>query len=265
MVDRQTRKSSLGSLVSLVNRCLDCAATLTCWGWFILGYFVFFSWRYVGAALFAKDTEAGFQRITNQFYRIFFRIVKLTAPRHTISIDEKVSAIRSSVIVCNHLSYLDPLLLIALFERHKTIVKTRFFAMPVFGWIIRKSGYLPSTTEGEFSKMMIEHLETMETYLADGGNLFVFPEGTRSRDGKIGPLNKGALKIARMCRAPIYVLQLKNTEKLFTPGKFLFNTRIHNTISVKIIDCIEPDYQNDRPSTATLEERVRRAYSVREV
>lgn len=261
----EATQTSNSSFSHWVDRCIDCLATLTCWAWFIFGYFLFFSWRYLAAALFDKDPEAGFQRITNRFYRIFFRIVKVTAPRHAIMIDDEVAAIRSAVIVCNHLSYLDPLLMIALFQRHKTIVKARFFGMPIFGWIIRKSGYLPSTSEGRFSKMMIEQMETMPSFLATGGNLFVFPEGTRSRDGKLGMLHNGVFKIARMCKAPIYVLQVNNTDKLFTPGKFLFNTRIQNSISVKIIDRIEPDYVNNPPSAAQLEQRVRQAYAERQL
>ncbi|EKD35914.1 MAG: Phospholipid/glycerol acyltransferase, partial [uncultured bacterium] len=96
--------------------------------------------------------------------------------------------------------------------------------------------------------------------LKDGGNIFIFPEGTRSRDGRIGNLNSGALKIARMCKAPIYVLQLKNTDKLFTPGRFWFNTRQPNTIGVKLIERIEPDYLHNSPSTAELLLRVRQAF-----
>jgi 1-acyl-sn-glycerol-3-phosphate acyltransferase len=171
-----------------------------------------------------------------------------------------VAAIRSAVIVCNHLSYLDPLLLIALLERHRTMVKTRFFRIPIFGWVIRKSGYFPAAGQGQFSGIMIDQLETMKGYLRSGGNFFIFPEGTRSRDGKIGPLNRGALKIARLCQAPVYVLLLSNTDKLFTPGKFLFNTRVENTISLKIISRIEPDQRNDVPSAAGLEAQVLQAY-----
>lgn len=244
----------------LADRCIDYSVTLICWTWFIFGFLLFFSWRYGSATLPAKDREIRFQGLNSLFFQTFFRILKLTAPRHKIKIDEDVAAIRSSVIVCNHLSYLDPLLLIALFKRHRTIVKNRFFGMPVFGWFIKKSGYLPATAEGRFSRMMIDQMETMEPYFRVGGNLFIFPEGTRSRDGKIGTLNKGALKIARLYKVPIYVLKLCNTDKLFTPGKFFFNTRIDNTISVKIIDCINPDYQTAPPSAAELEQRVRQAY-----
>lgn len=241
-------------------RMIDCCVTLACWTWFTLGFILFYSWRYVAYALFVKNPEIHFQRMNCHFYRIFFRIVNLAAPSQKFEIDDRIVAIRSSVIVCNHLSYLDPLLLIALFQRHRTIVKTRFFGTPIFGWMITKSGYLPATSEGRFSSLMIAQMETMAPYLKAGGNLFIFPEGTRSRDGKIGKLNEGALKIARMCRAPIYILQLRNTDKLFTPGKFFFNTREKNTISVKIIDHIEPDYQNNPPSTAELMQQVRQTF-----
>lgn len=241
--------------------CVDCCVTLICWTWFIFGFILFFSWLYLAAMLFSKNPEIRFQQLNSQFYRIFFKILRVTAPSHRIQVDEDVAAIKSAVIVCNHLSYLDPLLLIALFPKQKTIVKSRFFSMPVFGRIIAKSGYLPDSSHGRFGEMMITHMETMAAYLQSGGNLFVFPEGTRSRDGKFGELNKGALKIARLCQAPVYVLQVHNTNRLFTPGKFWFNTRVANIISMKIIDCIKPDYATNPPTAVELEQRVLQAYT----
>jgi 1-acyl-sn-glycerol-3-phosphate acyltransferase len=107
-------------------------------------------------------------------------------------------------------------------------------------------------------------METMATYLQEGGNLFIFPEGTRSKDGKLGKLNQGALKIARMCKAPLYILQLRNTEKLFTPGKFFFNSRRKNHISIRLIGRITPDYCNNPPSIGQLEQRVREAFGSEE-
>jgi 1-acyl-sn-glycerol-3-phosphate acyltransferase len=256
---------ALGSNIkrTAVDNTIDCLVTLTCWTWFIFGFLFFFSFRYVACALLAKNPEKCFQRLNHQFFRIFFRIVQATSPRQKIAIDERIGNIRSSVIVCNHLSYLDPLLLTALFQQQKTIVKARFFTTPIFGWMIRKSGYLPATSEGRYSGLVVQHMETMENYLQGGGNLFIFPEGTRSRNGKIGKLNKGAFQIARMCKAPLYVLQLRNTDRLFTPGKFFFNTRLPNTISVNIIDHIVPDYQNNPPSTAELLGQVRQIYTAK--
>ena len=129
--------------------------------------------------------------------------------------------------------------------------------MPIFGWMLKQSGYVPSTSEGKLSELVIEYIDTMGGYLASGGNLFIFPEGTRSRDGSIGRLNKGAFKIARLCRTPIQVLYVNNTNKLFTPGKFLFNTMVANTITVEQIAGIEPDYQSESFSISELMFRVR--------
>ena len=241
----------------------DFLVTIICWAWFTLGFIMFFSWRYAAAGLFAREPELRFQSLNSRFYRVFFRIVKCIARNHSWEIDDKVAAIRSAVIVCNHLSYLDPLLLIALYERHRTIVKTRFFRLPIFGWVITRAGYIPATGEGRFARLLIKQMESMPGFLQGGGNLFIFPEGTRSRNGRIGDLSRGALKIARLCRAPIYVLQLANTEKLFSPGKFLFHTGGKNIISLKIVDCIQPDYQEKIPSINLLEERIREAYGKR--
>ena len=263
VIEKQT--SAHNSPQPFTDRVLDSAVTLACWTWFIFGFLFFFSWAYLAAALFAKEPEIHFQRLNYYFFRIFFRLVGTIAPRQKFAIDDRIAAIHSSVVVCNHLSYLDPLLLITLFPRQKTIVKPRFFGTPVFGWMIKKSGYLPASSEGRFSQLMIEQIETMGSYLQAGGNLFIFPEGTRSRDGKIGNLNRGALKIARMCRAPLYVLQLRNTDKLFTPGRFLFNSRTHNNISIKIIEHIEPDYHNHPPTTTQLEQQVRQAFSAHQM
>ena len=230
--------------------------TLLLWSYFTLGFIVFFSPFYLAAFLFSNHREYAFQRLNNNFCKGFFSLVRLFILGQKWRIAEETKSIRSSVIVCNHLSYLDPLLLIALFKQHKTIVKSTFFSVPIFGWMLRQSGYIPSTSEGRLSELMIERFDTMDDFLESGGNLFIFPEGTRSRDGTIGRLNKGAFKIAKLCRTPIKILFIRNTNKLFTPGKFLFNTMVTNTISVEQIAAIEPDYQSENFSIPEVMSRV---------
>jgi 1-acyl-sn-glycerol-3-phosphate acyltransferase len=253
MAGRQQRNSSCGRSFDWLS---DFVVTITCWLYFTLGFVFLYLIRYLVAYLFSSRREIDFQRLTSRFYTTFFRLLQAIAPCHRWRIDSRIAGIKSSVIVCNHLSYLDPILLISLLERQKTVVKTKFFKVPVLGWLVRNAGYFPADGEEKFARMMIEQVEKMQEYLAAGGNFFVFPEGTRSRDGKIGSLNRGSLKIARLCRAPIYVLQLRGTEKLFTPGKFFFNTRINNTITLKIVDCIKPD-PDSKLSLDALENRIR--------
>jgi 1-acyl-sn-glycerol-3-phosphate acyltransferase len=230
--------------------------TLLLWGYFTLGFIVFFSPFYLAAYLFSDNREKSFQRLNHHFYKGFFFLIRVFIPGQKWRVSDEIESIRSSVIVCNHLSYLDPLLLISLFKQHKTIVKSSFFSVPIFGWVLRQSGYIPSTSEGKLSELMIESFDTMDDFLTSGGNLFIFPEGTRSRNGTIGRLSKGAFKIAKLGRTPVKVLFIRNTNKLFTPGKFLFNTMVSNTISVEFIAGIEPDYQSESFSISNLMSQV---------
>jgi 1-acyl-sn-glycerol-3-phosphate acyltransferase len=232
-------------------------ATFLLWLYFLGGGIFFVLVLYLPAFLFLKDKEKAFQRLNSIFYQVFFFLVRVLFPMHTWQIDEEITKIKSSVILCNHVSYLDPLILIALFNRQKTIVKSGFFNYPVFGWLLRVSGYLPAITTGRFSAMMIDQMEKMDKYLESGGILFVFPEGTRSRSGELGELNKGAFKIARLCKAPLTVITICNSDKLFPPGKFLFMASAHSTITVTLTGRIEPDYEHNSPSPATLEALVR--------
>jgi 1-acyl-sn-glycerol-3-phosphate acyltransferase len=235
----------------------DLIVTLLLWLYFTIGFIVFFSPFYLAAYLFSENCEYSFQRLNRNFYKGFFFLIRILIPGQKWRISNDIKSIRSAVIVCNHLSYLDPLLLISLFPRHKTIVKSNFFSVPIFGWMLKQSGYIPSTSEGKLSELMIECIDTMDDYLASGGNLFIFPEGTRSRDGTIGRLNKGAFKIAKLGHTPVKVLFIRNTNKLFTPGKFLFNTMVSNTITVELIDSIDPEYESGYFSISELMSQVR--------
>ncbi|MBW2338595.1 MAG: 1-acyl-sn-glycerol-3-phosphate acyltransferase [Deltaproteobacteria bacterium] len=203
----------------------DLMVTLLLWGYFTLGFLIIFSPFYLAAYLFSENRENSFQRLNHQFYKGFFFLIRIFIPGQKWHIAGEIKSIRSSVIVCNHLSYLDPLLLISLYPRHKTIVKSTFFSVPIFGWMLKRSGYIPSTSEGRLSELMIERIDAMDGYLSSGGNLFIFPEGTRSRDGTI--------------------------------GKFLFNTLVSNTITVEPITGIEPDYQSDKFSISELMSQIR--------
>jgi 1-acyl-sn-glycerol-3-phosphate acyltransferase len=237
----------------------DVVVTVVCWFYFIFAFLFFFSFFYI-AAFFSKNREQVFQYLDHLFFKGFLWLLHSLAPRQKWEIDQKVGDIHGSIVVCNHLSYLDPLILISLLPRQKTIVKTKFFQAPVFGWLIKISGYLPATTEGVHAGRMIEHIENMGEFLKSGGNLFVFPEGTRNPDSVLGDFHKGVFKIGRMYNCPIHVLNICNTDKLFTPGKFFFNTRMRNRISLKIIGCIDPASGATPISAAMLEKEVREIF-----
>ena len=225
----------------------DAAVTLLLWTYFTLGFVIFFAPFYVAAVIFAADRRLAFQKLNHRFLKGFLWLLRKAVPGLTVEIDKRIQGLESCVVVSNHRSYLDPVIMIACFGRQSTIVKKDFFHVPIFGRVIQAAGYIPSEGNGRLASFLMERIEYMRTYLAEGGVLFVFPEGTRSRSGQIGEFNKGAFKIARSADAPIEVLCIKNTERLFSPGRFLFNTCVRNRIQVRRVGRISPEETGGMP------------------
>jgi 1-acyl-sn-glycerol-3-phosphate acyltransferase len=247
------------TLPKWIKRPVDFFVTIIQWTYFTLGYCLLFSPFYFFSYLFSKNPEKSFQKLNQRFFKLFFVVLRMVTPRLKIHVEEDVYSIRSSVILCNHISLLDPILLVSLFEKQKTIVKKTYLKVPIFGWLVKTSGYLFPTADETSASFLLEQVENLENFLLSEGNLFVFPEGTRSRDGKIGRLKKGAFTLAKHCRAPIQVLRIKNTNRLFAPGEWLLNTCIPNTIEVKRLMSIQPEYTSETFSIQTLMNQVRQA------
>ena len=231
--------------------------TALMWLYFTLGFVLFFSPFYLGAFLFSNNREDAFQLLHHYFFRGFLGLLRGLTPGVEWDISNNTKSIKSSVVVCNHQSYLDPLLMIVLFPRHKTIVKHTFFKVPLFGWLMKTSGFIPAATRGRLLTLMIERIEALDGFLRSGGNLFIFPEGTRSRDGSLGPFNQGAFKVAGHCRAPIQVLRITGTNQLFTPGRFLFNASVSTTIASPGCTGLLQDDSSGRASLSKTMSKVR--------
>jgi len=215
------------------------AVTFLAWAYFTLG-FVFLHAPFYLVALVRADSQALFQRYNRRFFQRFFTLLAALCPSTSWDLDRRVSGIQRAVVLCNHQSYLDPLLLISLLSRSVTVVKPVFFAVPIFGAVLRKNGYFPATASGKYGGLTLASLEALPGFFAAGGSLFIFPEGTRNRSGNsLGELQSGALKLALHTARPIVVLGLAGTGQLFPPGKFLFNAKAENRISLRLLATIE--------------------------
>ncbi len=223
-----------------VKPAFDIGVTIAAWIYYTLGYLLFFAPLYVAAALFASDRQEAFQRLNHRFYRIFFRLLLKITPGLSLEVPADIRAIRSAVVVSNHISYLDPVLLISLFPKHSTIVKGALFNIPFFGRMLKMSGYIPSSAEKN-PDLVIRGMENLPRFFGTGGTLFIFPEGTRSRSREIRPFNKGAFKIAKRQNVPIQILFIRNTDRLYRPDRFWFDTCVENRITVERIGELLPE------------------------
>jgi len=240
---------------SLITICRDAGVTLLLWLYFTIGFVVFFLPFYLGALFFKTSPETAFQRLNHYFYRGFFQLLRLLMPGLTIRIDPVLRRLQGAVVVSNHHSYLDPLLFQSIFARQTTIVKSRFFQVPIFGWLIKTAGYMPASAEGPSGDLMMRRMATIRAFFSSGGVMFVFPEGTRRPGKPIGTLHEGAFKIARRCQVPLAVARLRNTERVFEPGRFLFHTADPVTIEIDLVHRFEnaADMSTAELKRATLE------------
>jgi 1-acyl-sn-glycerol-3-phosphate acyltransferase len=162
--------------------------------------------------------------------------------------------VSGSVVVCNHLSFLDPLLLLSLFPGVITIVRPDFFRVPIFGWLLRGAGFLGPHLFAEGQPW----LDRVARHLHSGGNLLIFPEGTRSRDGKLAPFKKGAFYLAKHLGAPILVIKIAGTDRIFPPGELTFNPMPEQPIQVRSVASISTAEAAD----ATTHELTMRVYGL---
>ncbi len=127
-------------------------------------------------------------RIICSTARFALRSLGLVGNRCTVA--GSVSGDRPAVIVCNHQSHLDLLPLLALTPKLVILTADWVWHNPLYGFIIRQADYLPASRG-------MEQIEPKLRELAGRGySIAVFPEGTRSPDGRVGRFHQGAFFLA---------------------------------------------------------------------
>jgi 1-acyl-sn-glycerol-3-phosphate acyltransferase len=114
-----------------------------------------------------------------------------------------------AVIVANHLSMLDILVLYGLFRPFKWVSKAELFRVPVVGWNMWLNDYVPVWRgDRESVRRMMAHCRA---HLARGAPVLLFPEGTRSMDGRLQRFKDGAFRLAFEAGAPVIPVALTGT------------------------------------------------------
>lgn len=123
--------------------------------------------------------------------------------------DEHIPTQGAAVLVCNHVSYVDAVLLMAASPRPiRFLMDHRIFQVPVLGWLFRLARAIPVAPRSEDPAAYEAALAAADAVLAEGDLLGIFPEGGITRDGQLQPFKGGVLKILERRPVPVVAMAL---------------------------------------------------------
>jgi 1-acyl-sn-glycerol-3-phosphate acyltransferase len=157
-----------------------------------------------------------------------------------------------AVLVANHASLVDILVLFALFRPFKFVSKQEIFRVPVIGWNMRLNGYVPLVrgSGGSVRRMM----ELCDAHLAAGSPLMIFPEGRRTSDGALQPFKNGAFDLAVRHAVPVYPIVVHGTRRALPREGFVLREHVRARVEV-----LPPLYPADFPDADALRDAAREA------
>jgi 1-acyl-sn-glycerol-3-phosphate acyltransferase len=160
------------------------------------------------------------------------------------------------VMVANHLSLLDILVLFRLFRHFTWVSKRENFRVPVVGWNMTLNAYIPLKRGDRESVAAM--LATAEADLRDGISVMIFPEGTRSRDGRLKPFKAGAFELAVATGLPVLPIVVGGTGDALPARGFVLRGRHPITLTVL------PPIPSQGLDAAELSDRARSAIADRQ-
>ena len=140
------------------------------------------------------------------------------------------------VMVSNHQSFVDILVLFRLFRHFKWVSKIENFRVPLIGWNMSLNRYIPLIRGKRES--VLRMMRMCEATLAGGSSVMIFPEGTRSVDGRLRSFKTGAFELALRTRAPILPIALDGTSRALPKRGYLLQGR--HPITVRVLEALDP-------------------------
>jgi 1-acyl-sn-glycerol-3-phosphate acyltransferase len=149
---------------------------------------------------------------------------------------ERIPWKSAAVIVCNHLSLVDILVLYGLYRPFKWVAKAELFRVPVVGWNMVINDYVRINRGATDSVRAM--LRSCRRHLGAGSSLMIFPEGTRSSDGRLQAFKEGAFRLAMDAKVPVVPVALSGTYETLPKQGILFRSRMNAW--VKVLEPLDP-------------------------
>ncbi|WP_449286016.1 lysophospholipid acyltransferase family protein [Marinobacter sp. PE14] len=169
------------------------------------------------AALFGKRGDAAFRG--TQIYA--WIILKVCGIRLKVRGRENIQPGQRYVILSNHTSYFDPpALVLALGLQYRWVIKKELRKVPLFGLALETSRNL--FIDRSKGTDALESIKSGVQQLPSGTSILIFPEGTRSWDGKLLPFKKGGFVIAKDGELPILPVTICGSHQRLPKGTAAF-------------------------------------------
>lgn len=147
--------------------------------------------------------------VAGRFLRIVGVLIAKTFPPWRLRVEGRWPGKGPYVVVANHQSMLDILLLSHLPREMKWVAKEELFKLPWIGWMLRMTGDI-AVRRGD-PESGGEALAKAKAYLARGMSVMMFPEGTRSTRGTMLPFKSGAFRLAIEAGVPVLPIAVSGT------------------------------------------------------
>lgn len=166
-------------------------------------------------------------------------VISYIVPIWRINIEGREKAVHGAtyVIISNHQSILDILLLNCLRYRFKWISKIENMKVPVLGWYLRMADYITVDRGNKDSKEKM--MEVAFDCMGKGISIMIFPEGTRSPDGETGFFRRGAFQLAISAKVPVLPVLIEGTGNILPKHGLIFGG--YHNITIRVFDPVPPE------------------------
>jgi 1-acyl-sn-glycerol-3-phosphate acyltransferase len=129
---------------------------------------------------------------------------------------EHIDRTAPQVFIANHQSMADIWALLAVLPpSSRFVAKRELFRIPIFGWALAAAGFVP--IERSKHSGALRSLDVAAERIRQGHSLVLFPEGTRTRDGRLRPFKKGAFHLALRAGVPVVPVAISGSFELLPP------------------------------------------------
>ena len=186
-------------------------------------------------ALLPGHSRARTQRLIYLTFRFYIGMLQILGLlRLDLEGAEKLRAPGGRLIVANHPSLLDVVLLMARIPKAQCVVKHELWTHPFLGPLMRRAGYIRNDLEPE------EMIAACQAALRAGDSLIIFPEGTRSLPGSPLRFRRGFANVATLIGAPIQPVLITCDPPTLTKGESWWRIpRQRPVFRLRVDDCID--------------------------